>query len=346
MFEKVALSLLATTAVVYGRIVPPEVKESFQPKFDETELVNAPRAKVFSHCVNPGQVAFTFDDGPQPEVTNKVLDFLKENNIIGTFFINAENGHNLNTEPEAVEAVKRADREGHVIGSHTYYHHDLFEAIPKGEMEINIDTMNDKIKEILGKTPKFFRPPLGNGGYSHQEDDPEKAMMNEKIQKYLGASGQDIIMWGADTRDWEFKTDLESEINYLNKDMKRNETISPENSSFIILMHDIYPSTAELTLPKVYEYVTGLGYKVVSLLECIGYQSGYQEVIVQSDDVSYLNANRTVNETINGTINENDNGNNTNQTSTDRSVSAGSSIETTMAFTVLALILTIFFLFE
>jgi len=330
MFKKVVVSLLAT-AMVYGGKITQEVKDNFKPKFTENDLVNATRSKVFDHCVTPGQVAFTFDDGPQPDVTNKILDFLKEKNIIGTFFINAENGHNINTEPDVVEVVKRADREGHIIGSHTYYHHDLFEAIPKGEMEMNIDMMNDKIKEILGKTPKFFRPPLGNGGYAHQEDDPEKASMNEKIQKYLGASGQDIIMWGADTRDWEFKENLEAEINYLNKDMKKDETVTPENSSFIILMHDIYPTTAELTLPKVYEYVTGLGYKVVSLLECIGYPSGYQETMVQSDVASNLNVNSTVA------------GNST--APADRTASAASSIETKMIYSVIALILSIYFLF-
>ena len=258
------------------------------------------------------------------------MDFLKEKNIIGTFFINAENSHNLNTEPEAVNTVKRADSEGHIIGSHTYYHHDLFESIPKGEMELNIDMMNEKIKEIIGKTPRFFRPPLGNGGYVHQEDDPEKAKMNEKIQKYLGASGQDIIMWGADTRDWQFEEDLEAEINYLNKDMKKDNDTSPVNSSFIILMHDIYPTTADLTLPKVYEYVTGLGYKVVSLLECIGYESGYQEAIVKSDVASNLNATVA--------------GNNT-DVATDRSVSAATSSETKMIYSILALILSVFFLY-
>jgi len=335
MFKKIAFSLL-TTAMVYGGTITQEVKDNFKPKFNETDLVNAPRAKIFDHCVNPGEVAFTFDDGPNPESTNKILDFLKEKNIIGTFFINAENSHNLNTEPEAVNTVKRADSEGHIIGSHTYYHHDLFESIPKGEMELNIDMMNEKIKEIIGKTPRFFRPPLGNGGYVHQEDDPEKAKMNEKIQKYLGASGQDIIMWGADTRDWQFEEDLEAEINYLNKDMKKGDN-SPENSSFIILMHDIYPTTADLTLPKVYDYVTGLGYKVVSLLECIGYESGYQETIVQPDVASNLNANSTVA------------GNNTAvETATDRSASATSSasfIETKMIYSILALILSIFFLY-
>jgi len=203
-------------------------------------------------------------------------------------------------------------------------------------MELNIDMMNDKIKEIIGKTPKFFRPPLGNGGYSTENDGSEEGEMSEKIQKYLGASGQDIIMWGADTRDWQFEEDLEAEINYLNKDMKKGDN-SPENSSFIILMHDIYPTTADLTLPKVYDYVTGLGYKVVSLLECIGYESGYQGTIVQPDVASNLNANSTVA------------GNNTAvETATDRSASATSSasfIETKMIYSILALILSIFFLY-
>ncbi|OUM60628.1 carbohydrate-binding module family 18 protein, partial [Piromyces sp. E2] len=93
------------------------------------ELANAQRAPVYTQCVKPGQVAFTFDDGPNPTTTSKVLKFLKEKNIIGTFFITAQNKErtdsdkiNLITDQESIEMVKQTVREGHYIGSHTFYH--------------------------------------------------------------------------------------------------------------------------------------------------------------------------------------------------------------------------------
>jgi len=45
--------------MVYGGTITQEVKDNFKPKFNETDLVNAPKSKIFKYCVNPGQVAFT-----------------------------------------------------------------------------------------------------------------------------------------------------------------------------------------------------------------------------------------------------------------------------------------------
>jgi len=223
------------------------------------------------------------DDGPNPTTTSKVLKFLKEKNIIGTFFITAQNQErtdsdkiNLINDQASIDIVKQTVREGHIIGSHTFYHEDLFGGLENGRMEMNIDTMTDKIEEIIGVKPIFFRPPLGNGGYDFDDEDPINAPKNERVQKYLGASGFKIIMWGADTRDWENKENVDADIVELNKNLSP-EKASPETDSFIILMHDIYDTTADLALPKVYDYITGLGYTIVSLPECLGMTNAYQD---------------------------------------------------------------------
>jgi len=295
MFKRITFTLLAS-ALAYSAGTINDMSPAYTPKITEQQLQNAQRAPVYTSCVNPGQVAFTFDDGPNPATTSKVLKFLKDNNIVGTFFINAENKertdsniYNLITNQESIDIVKRTVQEGHYIGSHTFYHKDLFEGLDDGTMEMNIDTMTDKIQEIIGAKPVFFRLPKGNGGYDFDEEDPVNGPKNEKIQKYLGASGFKIIMWGADTRDWENKENVEADIAELNKHMSP-EKASPEKDSFIILMHDIYDTTADLALPRVYEYVTNLGYKVVSLVECLGMTSAYQDNVEPT-----INSNLTTN---------------------------------------------------
>jgi len=303
MFKRIIYILIIIGIVVGGKVNnSTSSTTTYTPKISKEEFKKAERAPVYTSCVNPGQVAFTFDDGPSPDVTPKVLKFLKEKNIIGTFFITAKNDErddndviNLINNQECIDMVKRTVKEGHFIGSHTFYHKNLFLGLEDGSMEMSIDMMTDKIQEIIGVTPVFFRPPMGNGGYDFDDKNPENAPKNEKIQKYLGASGFKIIMWGADTRDWENKENVDADIAELDKHMSLKKA-SPIKDSFIILMHDIYPTTADLALPKVYEYVTDLGYEIVSLPECLGMtpESAYQDIVLPDID-SNLNAEILVN---------------------------------------------------
>jgi len=358
MFKRFALSLLIAAAMVSGAAVDttaaapatgaadtaavpattpadttaagaapaagaPVAEAPYTPKISDAELASAPRAKVYTQCNQPGQIALTFDDGPNPATTPIVLEYLKSNNLHATFFVNGINWSDIN-DPAAANTLKQIQQAGFDIGSHTYYHENLFQAIDKGTMEKNIDLMTDKIVEITGVKPAFFRPPEGNGGY---EDTPETAVKNERVQKYLGASGYSVIMWGADTRDWEFKENIDLEIAELNKDLQKAGA-SPQTSSFIILMHDVHETTANLVLPKVIEYVTGLGYKIVPLTECIGVQSAYQPL--NGGVANNLNAGNT---TVPAT------------TTTPAQKSAASAIEVKMVYSVLALALSLFFLF-
>lgn len=288
MFKRIGLCLLAAS-VAFGAVVtdeavsdpvveatpeatPAQPTNGFVPRISEEQLATAERAPVYTQCQKPGQFVITFDDGPKKQTTPIALKYLKEHNIKATFFINSENYSSLENDPEAVELVKQEFNEGHDIGSHTYSHTDLFDAIDQGTMEENIDKMTDKIEQIIGVKPAFFRPPNGNGGYP---DNGVNTVKNERAQKYLGASGYSTIMWGADTKDWDHKQDPENAIVELDKYIKA-PGVSPATHSFISLMHDVHPSTVNTVLPMVVEHVTQLGYTIVPLTECIGVKSAYQ----------------------------------------------------------------------
>lgn len=250
-------------------------------------------ASVYTECKKPGQFVLTFDDGPQIGTTSRCLDILKQNGIIGTFFVNSANYVDLPNNLEAQALVKRAYDEGHDIGSHTYQHKDLFLALDENSMEINVDRNNEVIKSIIGHQPVFFRPPLGNGGFTQEyctslniPYDPR----TETIRQYLYERDMKVIMWNADTQDWNNKGNVENSLAELGKSV---EAKNPQTSSFITLIHDVHDYSVDVILQRVIDYVKGKGYRFVSLAECIGeapYIDGYNPN--QPND-STINSNAT-----------------------------------------------------
>jgi len=304
-------------------------------RFTEAELAAASPAPIHQICQQPGQFVITFDDGPNPETTPRALEYLRSKNIKAAFFINGINYGDVENSQATIDLIRQEYNEGHDIGSHTYYHKDLFDAIKEGTMELNIDKMTDKIEEIIGVKPAFFRPPNGNGAYT--ETDPERKEYNDRVQKYLGASGYNIIMWGTDTRDWSFKNDadkVEKAIGELNRQLTA-PGVSPQTHSFITLMHDVHDSTVDTILPAVVEYVSSLGYQFVSLTECLGI-SAYQSQPAALYDGYNLNADN---------VDPNTNAvDGTEQVEDVSERSSASSIENKMIYLTLSVILSLFFL--
>jgi len=218
--------------------------------------------------------------------------------------------------------------------------------------------MASKIESIIGVKPAYFRPPSGNGGY--EESDPTRKEMNDLIQEYLGERGYSIIMWGTDTRDWEYKENVDKVIENLNQQLA-DPKVSFKTHSFITLLHDVHPTTVNIVLEEVIEYIKSLGYNFVSLSECIGV-SPYQGV---SNDVNHnLNNNSTSTENNNSTnppsenstntpsnnngTNSNSNNNNTitNGNSTDNGnknvPSSATTLHYSILFTVFAVLISLF----
>ena len=99
-------------------------------------------------------VALTFDDGPDPIHTPRILNILEENNIKATFFLI---GSKIETYPEL---VKRIYEEGHIIGNHTFST-PSYTLWNSNKIYEDIRKTNDIIYKITGKFPFFFRPPSG-----------------------------------------------------------------------------------------------------------------------------------------------------------------------------------------
>lgn len=117
-----------------------------------------PRAQLFGPAIcrtdSPRKLALTFDDGPNPSITPKLLDLLEHHKAPATFFLI---GRYMRECPELVSEI--ASR-GHVIGNHTESHPNLFWKRP-AEIRVELRLTYSAIKNALGAPPKWFRPPFG-----------------------------------------------------------------------------------------------------------------------------------------------------------------------------------------
>ena len=99
-------------------------------------------------------IALTFDDGPNTVITPQVLDILEKEGIVASFFLIAQN-----INPESAEMVRRAKAMGCDIANHTVTH-PFMDKLSVEEMLEEVNTCTEKIVEITGEAPKFFRPPF------------------------------------------------------------------------------------------------------------------------------------------------------------------------------------------
>ncbi|MGH9969481.1 MAG: polysaccharide deacetylase family protein [Pyrinomonadaceae bacterium] len=161
------------------------------------------------------EVAFTFDDGPNPNTTPKLLDILAANNIKAVFFVVG----NMMSTAAARSIVKRAFDEGHHIGNHSFSHPNL-KTLSEAKVRDQVRRTHDLISDYTHDF-KFFRPPYG--------------ATNTTVNKVIHEFDYQQVLWSVDTMDWKFKTKAKW------VDFGMNQIKSREDS--IVLMHDIHPTT-------------------------------------------------------------------------------------------------------
>ncbi|MEG1511726.1 MAG: polysaccharide deacetylase family protein [Bacteroidales bacterium] len=105
--------------------------------------------------INKPIIAITFDDGPNPVYTPKVLEVLRENNIKALFFCV---GSMAKKYPNI---VKQIIDEGHIIGNHSYSHSNFFPIFSKNKMKADMEQCSCVLEKITGEKTLLFRPPFG-----------------------------------------------------------------------------------------------------------------------------------------------------------------------------------------
>jgi peptidoglycan/xylan/chitin deacetylase (PgdA/CDA1 family) len=117
-----------------------------------------PGSRLFGEALTapsrPGELALTFDDGPNATWTPKLLDILASHQVRATFFLL---GERAKVTPDL---VKRTAAAGHIIGNHSWNHPNLARSSPEVIQE-QLRRTQDTLEQITGKAVRFFRPPYG-----------------------------------------------------------------------------------------------------------------------------------------------------------------------------------------
>ena len=210
--------------------------------FDQAVLTR--RGTIYRVKTDKKHVVLTFDDGPSPIWTPKILDELKNENIKATFFMI---GHHVQKYPDI---AKRVAEEGHTIGNHGYAHSVMLYYKP-AEIEEEIKYTEHVIKEITGVTTKYFRPP--------------KAWLRRTIKEKVKSMGYETVLWSLNSKDW-VSFNHKTIAPYIAKQIKNGD---------ILLFHDsgnVFSTEGGSRLQTV---------KTISLLARILREKGFEFISIE-----------------------------------------------------------------
>ncbi|TPX46899.1 hypothetical protein SeMB42_g03537 [Synchytrium endobioticum] len=202
-------------------------------------------------CPNKRTWGQTFDDGPS-EYTDGLLDHLDQKGQKVTFFVI---GVNVVGYPNQ---LLRAYQSGHQIAIHTWTHPYLPE---KSNSEIIMELWWTAriIKDVIGVTPRYMRPPFGN--------------LDDRVRGVIAAMGLKIVTWNSDTQDWAHKDTAQS---FVPAEIQKSLNNPPADNGIISLEHDYWQSTAAVGATATGIILNG-GWKIQPVAVCMNDSSPYQE---------------------------------------------------------------------
>jgi peptidoglycan-N-acetylglucosamine deacetylase len=212
--------------------------------------------RVGRYGASPNQVAITFDDGPDPQWTPKVLDILKREQATATFFLIGREAETFNSLTE------RIYHEGHEIGNHTFTHPDISN-LPDFFVELELNLAERLFASRLGIRTILFRPPYSVDAEPDTEDQVRPLEISEK-KGYL-TIGDKI-----DPNDWRETPDGHKnaeEIAGLVLAHLPPCSATDRKCGNIILLHDGGGDRRETVraLPMIIEGIRAKGLQIVSV---------------------------------------------------------------------------------
>jgi peptidoglycan/xylan/chitin deacetylase (PgdA/CDA1 family) len=182
-------------------------------------------------------LALTFDDGPHPAFTEKLLYLLKEYKVKATFFVV---GKMVEKHPELLKEIVA---DGNMVGNHTFSHVTLTK-IPFSEIRAEYEACNDIVEDVAGVKMRFCRPPGGD--------------YDRHVIKAATEQGLTTVLWTDDPGDYANPGTHVIEM----------KTLDRLSNGGIILLHDGIQQTLDV-LPQIIAYARDHGYRFVTVDELL-----------------------------------------------------------------------------
>jgi peptidoglycan/xylan/chitin deacetylase (PgdA/CDA1 family) len=242
-FKKLIIFLIAALVIIGLAIA------AFTMLFDQVVIVR--RGTIYHIDESKKVVALTFDDGPSPIWTPKILDELKKADVKATFFML---GEHVGRYPEI---ARRVAEEGHEIGNHTYDHNVLI-YYKTDELEKEIRDTEKLIKNITGQTTRYFRPP--------------KAWLTDMEKRKIEQMGYKIVLWNLNSKDW-VTFDDKYIIKYILRHIRPGDIILFHDSGGVFTAEGGDRHETVRTIPELVEKLKERGYQFVTITELLNIKS-------------------------------------------------------------------------
>ncbi|MGD1977851.1 MAG: polysaccharide deacetylase family protein [Akkermansiaceae bacterium] len=183
-------------------------------------------------------VAMTFDDGPHPQNTPRLLDILRARNIKATFYVI---GNLVDRHPEI---VRRIVAEGHEIGNHTYTHRKLT-TLNDYAVDEEMRKTEQSIIRATGVKPRTMRPPYG-------------ALTQRQRGMIFSRFSYPTIMWSIDPEDWKRP----------GPSVVASRILTNAHNGAIILAHDLHAPTID-AMPQTFDGLLSRGYQFITVSQML-----------------------------------------------------------------------------
>lgn len=189
-------------------------------------------------AISQPYIALTFDDGPHPRNTPRLLDILRERNVKATFYVI---GRNVDLYPNV---LRRTVSEGHEIGNHTY-NHPILSKLGDSAVRDELLKCRDAVARAAGVQPRTMRPPYG-------------ALLQRQREWVRAELKYPTIMWSVDPLDW--KRPGASVIT--------SRILTGTTPGAIVLAHDLHAGTVD-AMPSTLDGLLKRGYKFVTVSQLL-----------------------------------------------------------------------------
>lgn len=194
---------------------------------------------TFSRVLVSGNyIAMTFDDGPHPQNTPRLLDILRARNVKATFFVI---GRSVDLYPNI---VRRTVAEGHEIGNHTHTHR-LLSKLGDAEVRSELSRCRDAVARAAGVQMRTMRPPYGG-------------LLQRQREMVHTEFGYPTILWSVDPLDWKRP----------GPSVVTSRILSGASSGGIVLSHDLHAPTVD-AMPATLDGLLNRGFKFVTVSQLL-----------------------------------------------------------------------------